>query len=299
VGESHAVTHRRHNSPRNRRMPCRQHRSCQSARAALRLEPGRHAHAAVPQPPGHVQAQQTTAPPCQPHSGAHVHVVTRPRHRTAIQVDDIDEHRRGHLEPGQWPPVLSLGTAMDDRPSQAIGDQLAVLDEPVGAQEHRTRLSRVAAEPQVGRRVQVRPSGAGLTGLTLSGIFFVYSLGSISTAFFVTAGAFAALSIYGTVTKRDLSAWGTFLFMGLIGVVIASIVQFWWSSPGFTFVLSCATVVVFAGLTAYDTQKLRVLGAQYAGAGLTSITIVGALNLYLDFINLFLALLRLFGDRRR
>jgi uncharacterized protein len=140
---------------------------------------------------------------------------------------------------------------------------------------------------------------AGLTGLTLSGIFFVYSLGSISTAFFVTAGAFAALSVYGTVTKRDLSAWGTFLFMGLIGVVIASVVQFWWSSPGFTFVLSCATVVVFAGLTAYDTQKLRVLGAQYAGAGLTSITIVGALNLYLDFINLFLALLRLFGDRRR
>ena len=140
---------------------------------------------------------------------------------------------------------------------------------------------------------------SGLTGLTLSGIFFVYSVGSIATAFFVSAGAFAALSLYGTVTKRDLSAWGTFLFMGLVGVVIASVVQFWWSSPGFTFVLSCATVVVFAGLTAYDTQKLRTLGAQYAGAGLTSVTIVGALNLYLDFINLFLALLRLFGDRRR
>jgi len=140
---------------------------------------------------------------------------------------------------------------------------------------------------------------AGLTGLTLSGIFFVYSVGSIGTAFLVTAGSFAALSLYGTVTKRDLSAWGTFLFMGLIGVVIASIVQFWWSSPAFSFALSCATVVVFAGLTAYDTQKLRMLGAQFAGAGLTSLTIVGALNLYLDFINLFLALLRLFGDRRR
>ena len=140
---------------------------------------------------------------------------------------------------------------------------------------------------------------AGLTGLTLSGIFFVYSVGSIGTAFLITAGAFFALSAYGTVTKRDLSAWGTFLFMGLIGVVLASIVQFFWSSPAFSFALSCATVVVFAGLTAYDTQKLRVLGAQYAGTGLTSITIVGALNLYLDFINLFLALLRLFGDRRR
>ncbi|RPH69043.1 MAG: Bax inhibitor-1/YccA family protein [Myxococcaceae bacterium] len=140
---------------------------------------------------------------------------------------------------------------------------------------------------------------AGLTGLTLSGIFFIYTIGSIGTAFLITAGAFFALSLYGTVTKRDLSAWGTFLFMGLIGVVLASIVQFFWSSPAFSFALSCATVVVFAGLTAYDTQKLRVLGAQYAGTGLTSITIVGALNLYLDFINLFLALLRLFGDRRR
>ncbi len=139
---------------------------------------------------------------------------------------------------------------------------------------------------------------AGLTGLTLSAIFFVYSVGSIGTAFLITAGSFAALSLFGTVTKRDLSGWGTFLFMGLIGVVIASFVQFFWHSPAFSFVLSCATVVVFAGLTAYDTQKLRVLGAQYAGAGLTSITIVGALNLYLDFINLFLALLRLFGNRR-
>jgi FtsH-binding integral membrane protein len=140
---------------------------------------------------------------------------------------------------------------------------------------------------------------SGLTGLTLSGIFFVYSIGSIATAFFVSAGAFAALSLYGTVTKRDLSAWGTFLFMGLIGVVIASVVQFWWSSPGFTFVLSCATVVVFAGLTAYDTQKLRAFGAQYAGTGLSSVTIIGALRLYLDFINMFLALLRIFGGRRQ
>jgi FtsH-binding integral membrane protein len=140
---------------------------------------------------------------------------------------------------------------------------------------------------------------AALTGVTLSGIFFIYPIGSIGTAFLITAGAFAALSVYGTVTKRDLSAWGTFLFMGLIGVVIASIVQFWWSSPAFSFVLSCATVVVFAGLTAYDTQKLRALGAQYAGTGLTSLTIVGALNLYLDFLNLFLALLRLFGGGRR
>jgi hypothetical protein len=142
---------------------------------------------------------------------------------------------------------------------------------------------------------------AGLMGLTLSAIFFVYSISAIGTAFLITAGSFAALSLYGTVTRRDLSAWGTFLFMGLVGVVIASIVRLWlWSTPAFSFVLSCATVVVFSGLTAYDTQKLRALGAQYAGTGgLTSITIMGALRLYLDFINLFLALLRLFGGGRQ
>jgi len=140
---------------------------------------------------------------------------------------------------------------------------------------------------------------AALTGLTLSGIFFIYPIGSIGVAFLVTAGAFFALSVYGTVTKRDLSAWGTFLFIGLFGVVIASVVQIWWHNPAFNFVLTLATVVVFAGLTAYDTQKLRALGAQMAGAGFTSLTIVGALKLYLDFLNLFLALLRLFGGGRR
>ncbi|HTS81836.1 MAG TPA: Bax inhibitor-1/YccA family protein [Myxococcaceae bacterium] len=140
---------------------------------------------------------------------------------------------------------------------------------------------------------------AGAMGLTMSGIFFIYPLGSIGVTFLVTAGAFAALSLYGTVTKRDLGAWGTFLFMGLVGVVIASIVSIWWHNPAFNFALTCAVVVVFAGLTAYDTQKLRMLGAQFAGTGLTSVTILGALNLYLDFINLFIALLRLFGGGRQ
>jgi FtsH-binding integral membrane protein len=142
---------------------------------------------------------------------------------------------------------------------------------------------------------------AALTGLTLSGIFFIYTIGSIGTAFLLAAGTFGALSVYGAVTKRDLGAWRTFLFMGLIGVVLASVVQLFWSSPGFSFVLSCAVVVVFAGLTAYDTQKLRAFQLDNAGGdtGVSSLTIVGALMLYLDFINLFLALLRIFGDRRR
>ncbi len=139
---------------------------------------------------------------------------------------------------------------------------------------------------------------SALNGLTFSVIFLVYQLASIGQSFLLTAGVFGALSVYATVTKRDLSAWRTFLFVGLIGVVIAGFIQIFWHNEGFSFVWSCACVVVFAGLTAYDTQKLRGL---YAGAGYrsaTSLSVTGALMLYLDFINLFLALLRLFGRRR-
>lgn len=137
-----------------------------------------------------------------------------------------------------------------------------------------------------------------LSGLTFSAIFFVYNLPSITTAFLVTAGMFGALSLYGTVTKKDLSSWGTFLFMGLIGIIIASVVNFFLASSMMSFVISCASVVVFAGLTAYDTQKLREMHASSGYASEGSLAINGALVLYLDFINLFLALLRLLGSRR-
>ncbi|MBM4778046.1 MAG: Bax inhibitor-1/YccA family protein [Archangiaceae bacterium] len=137
-----------------------------------------------------------------------------------------------------------------------------------------------------------------LSGLTLSAIFFRYNLGSISTSFFITSAMFGAMSVYGTVTKKDLSAWATFLFMGLIGVLVAGVVNIFLQSDFLGFVKSCAAVVVFAGLTAYDTQKLRQLHASsgYSSAG--SLAINGALVLYLDFINLFLNILRLFGSRR-
>ncbi|MFZ5471274.1 MAG: Bax inhibitor-1/YccA family protein [Myxococcota bacterium] len=136
------------------------------------------------------------------------------------------------------------------------------------------------------------------TGLVFSVLFLVYQLGSIGQAFAVTGGAFAALSAYGTFTKKDLSAWRTFLFMGLIGVVIAGVVQIFVQSSMLEFVWSCACVVVFAGLTAYDTQKLRTLHASsgYSSAGTFAVS--GALTLYLDFVNLFLAILRLMGRRR-
>lgn len=140
---------------------------------------------------------------------------------------------------------------------------------------------------------------AVLNGLWLSGIFFAYRLGSVASAFAITAGTFGALSVYATVTKKDLSGWGTFLFIGLFGVIIASIVNLFVHSGPLGFVVSCACVVVFAGLTAYDTQKLRrYFSTAYAGGAVGSIAIVGALTLYLDFVNLFLAVLQLTGRRR-
>ncbi len=139
---------------------------------------------------------------------------------------------------------------------------------------------------------------AFMTGLTFSVLFLRYSLGSIGSTFFITAGAFGALSIYGTVTKKNLSSWSTFLFMGLIGVVLAGVVNIFLQSSGLSFVIACAGVLVFAGLTAYDTQKLREHHANMQHKSRSSAAITGALILYLDFINLFLMLLRLLGNRR-
>lgn len=137
-----------------------------------------------------------------------------------------------------------------------------------------------------------------LNGLTLSAIFFAYTMGSISAAFFTAAGTFGAMSVYGMVTKRDLTSWGSFFFMGLIGILIASVVNIFLNSSALGFAVSIIGVFVFLGLTAYDTQKLKT----YATAPelRENLAIIGALALYLDFINLFLMLLRLFGgsDRR-
>jgi hypothetical protein len=139
---------------------------------------------------------------------------------------------------------------------------------------------------------------AALTGMTLSIYFLIYTAGSIGQAFLMTAGTFGAMSLYGTVTKKDLSGWSAFLFMGLVGVIIAGVVNIFMRSDMLGFVTACACVVVFAGLTAYDTQKLRQMHASTGYSSAATISIVGALTLYLDFINLFLALLRIFGRRR-
>jgi FtsH-binding integral membrane protein len=142
---------------------------------------------------------------------------------------------------------------------------------------------------------------SALTGLTLSSIFFVYSASSIFQAFIVTGGMFGAMSIYGMVTKRDLTGLGSFMFMGLIGIVLASVVNMFVRSSGMSFIISVIGVLVFTGLTAYDTQKLKYMGEAMPlgdGTAIRRGTILGALTLYLDFLNLFLMLLRLFGSSR-
>lgn len=137
-----------------------------------------------------------------------------------------------------------------------------------------------------------------LNGLTLSSIFFVYTRADIFQAFLTAAGMFGAMSVYGMVTKRDLTSWGSFFFMGLIGVIICSVINIFLKSSALGFAISLIGVFVFLGLTAYDTQKLK----SYATATelRENLAVYGALALYLDFINLFLMLLRLFGgsDRR-
>lgn len=140
---------------------------------------------------------------------------------------------------------------------------------------------------------------AGLVGLSLSGIFYVYSGVSIARVFFITAGMFGAMSLYGYTTHRDLTGFGSFLFMGLIGVLIASIVNIFLASAALQFAVSVIGVLVFTGLTAYDTQKIKEIyyeGDGYEAAGKKSI--MGALALYLDFLNLFLMMLRLMGGNR-
>ncbi len=140
---------------------------------------------------------------------------------------------------------------------------------------------------------------AGLMGLSLSWIFLLYTGASVAKVFFVTAGTFGAMSLYGYTTQRDLTGMGSFLLMGLIGLILASLVNIFLKSSAFEFVISVIGVLIFTGLTAYDTQVIK---SEYIEGDDREImmkkSIMGALRLYLDFINLFLHLLRFLGDRR-
>ena len=138
---------------------------------------------------------------------------------------------------------------------------------------------------------------AAVMGLSLSSIFIQYTGESVARVLFISAGAFGALSLYGYTTKKDLTGWGSFLFIGLIGILIASIVNIFVASTALQFGISVIGVLVFAGLTAYDTQRIKAM--YFDGSGQEGKkAIMGALTLYLDFINLFIMLIQLFGQRR-
>jgi uncharacterized protein len=140
---------------------------------------------------------------------------------------------------------------------------------------------------------------AALMGLSLAGIFLLYTGTSIARVFFITAGTFAAMSLYGYTTQRNLSQFGSFLFMGLIGIVLASLVNIFIGSSALQFAISVIGVIVFTGLTAWDTQRVKEVYLESdPGDVLTKKALIGALTLYLDFINLFVMLLRLVGQRR-
>jgi hypothetical protein len=140
---------------------------------------------------------------------------------------------------------------------------------------------------------------SAVMGLSLANIFLAFTGASIARVFFITAGTFAGMSLYGYTTRRDLTGVGSFLFMGLIGIIIASLVNLFLQSTALHFVISVVGVLVFVGLTAYDTQKIKLLYLESDGAEIaTKKAIMGAVTLYLDFINLFMMLLHLFGQRR-
>lgn len=143
---------------------------------------------------------------------------------------------------------------------------------------------------------------SALNGVTLSAILLRYSGASIAATFFITAGMFGAMALYGMITKRDLTGLGSFMFMGLIGLLLAMIVNFFLQSSSLYYAISFIGVIIFVGLTAYDTQKIKEMGEQgimdQGEAAVQKTAIMGALTLYLDFINLFIMLLRLFGGSR-
>ena len=139
---------------------------------------------------------------------------------------------------------------------------------------------------------------SALMGASLSFIFLIYTGGSIALTFFATSAAFASLSLWGYTTKKDLSGWGSFLLMGVVGLIVASIANIFWMNDTFSLAIAAIGVLIFAGLTAYDTQKIKSLYFHLAGTDfLGKAAIMGALELYLDFINMFMFLLRFLGSR--
>lgn len=163
------------------------------------------------------------------------------------------------------------------------------------------RLARSINRMSVGAAIMSFGIYAALNGINLSSIFLVYNLGTITNAFLTTAALFGTMSLYAITTKRDLSSWGHYLMMGLIGLIIASVVNMFLRSSGMSYIISYVGVILFTGLTAYDTQKIknmsRAMSHSVDEGQFVKLSILGALTLYLDFINMFLFILRILGRR--
>ena len=140
---------------------------------------------------------------------------------------------------------------------------------------------------------------SALTGVTLSFVLLAYTGESVASTFLITAGTFGAMALYGTFTRRSLAGVGQFMFMGLIGLLLASFIGIFWQNDGLQFMISLVGVIVFTGLTAWDAQRLKAMALEVDGGMAGQYAVVGALSLYLNFINLFLFLLRFLGGRRR
>lgn len=140
---------------------------------------------------------------------------------------------------------------------------------------------------------------AAVNGLTLTPIFLVYAQASIAKTFFITAAVFGAMSVYGFFTKSDLTSWGKFLFFALIGLVIASVINIFWANSTFEWVISIIGVLIFVGLTAWDTQQVKRMAQMAPADSVAKLATLGALTLYLDFVNMFLFLLNIFGGNDR
>ena len=191
--------------------------------------------------------------------------------------------------------LVAYGVAETPALQQIIfGNQILFFGLLIGELAMVWTFSSVVRRASFGTAAAMFLAYCALSGVTFSIYFLVYTRESIASTFFITGGAFAAMSAYGTLTKKDLSGWGPFLMMGLIGVILASIVNIFFRSDALNFVVSCMGVVVFTGLTAFHAQKIR----SWAAVGDDQLALHGALALYLDFVNLFISLLRLFGRRR-
>ncbi|MDO6589225.1 BAX inhibitor (BI)-1/YccA family protein [Loktanella sp. D2R18] len=240
----------------------------------------------------------------------------------------IDEGLRTHMN--KVYATMSIGMVITALAAWAIAG-LAVTSDPAGAQvalregQYLTELGRLIYTTPLRYVIMFAPLAfvfglsaminrmssataqlvfyafAAVMGLSLSSIFLVYTGASIVQIFLITAIAFASLSLYGYTTKKDLSGMGTFLMMGLVGLIVAMVVNIFLQSPAIMFAISAIGVLIFAGLTAYDTQKIKTDYIAHAAHGdsewLAKAAIMGALNLYLDFINMFIFLLQLFGSR--